>query len=71
MRLCAFTNFSKWGIRSHLSGEEEYGSAFQEFLSELKSYKGETLSKKTENYMLSIGVTKKEIDSIRAIMIEE
>lgn len=65
-----FTSFSKWGIRSHLGGEEEYGPAFREFLGRLKTYKGETLAEKTENYMLSIGVTQTEIDNIRAIMLE-
>ena len=44
---------------------------FQEFLTKLKAYEGETLKEKTENYMFSIGVTQAEIDSIRAIMLGE
>ena len=66
-----FTSFSKWGIRSHLEeGEEGYGAAFRQFLAKLKTYEGETLAEKTENYMLTIGVTQTEIESIRAIMLE-
>ena len=38
------------------------------FLEKLKTYAGETLSRKTENYMLSIGVTETEIYNIKAIM---
>ena len=64
-----FTSFSKWGIRSHKE-DTEYGPAFQQFLAKLKSYQGATLAEKTENYMLSIGVTQGDIDSIRAIMLE-
>ncbi|MBE7078404.1 MAG: hypothetical protein E7380_00905 [Clostridiales bacterium] len=66
-----FTSFSKWGIRSHLEeGEEGYGAAFRQFLAKLKTYEGETLAEKTENYMLTIGVTQTEIESICAIMLE-
>lgn len=32
---------------------------------------GETMAEKTENFMLSLGVTKQEITSIRSIMLEE
>lgn len=41
---------------------------FKPFLEKLKTYAGETLSRKTENYMLSIGVTETEIYNIKAIM---
>ncbi len=61
------TSFSSYGERNSRAGTK-YGDMFQEFLAKLKSYDGETLSKKTENYMLSIGVTQAEIDNIRAIM---
>ena len=49
----------------------EFGGMFQAFYTRLKSFEGETLSEKTESYMLSIGVTQEEIDSIRAIMLGE
>ncbi len=65
-----FTSFSVYGQRNSIDGTE-YGGMFQEFLTKLKSYEGETLSEKTETYMLSIGVTQEEIDSIRTIMLGE
>lgn len=61
------TSFSRYGERNSRAGTT-YGDMFQDFLAKLKSYDGETLAKKTENYMLSIGVTQAEIDNIRAIM---
>lgn len=61
------TSFSSYGERNSRAGTT-YGDMFQDFLSKLKSYDGETLAKKTENYMLSIGVTQAELERIRAIM---
>lgn len=61
------TSFSRYGERNSKAGTT-YGDMFQDFLRKLKSYDGETLAKKTENYMLSIGVTQAEIERIRAIM---
>ena len=63
------TTFSIYNTRSTQSGA--YAEMFQEFLNKLYTYEGETLSQKTENYMLSIGVTQAEIDSIRIIMLGE
>jgi len=63
-----FTSFSKYGVRSSKSGEwaEKY---VQPFLEKLNTFEGETLAEKTENYMLSIGVTQTEIDAIRNIFL--
>ncbi len=36
----------------------------------LLSYEGATLQEKTENYLLSIGVTKQEIESIKSILLK-
>ncbi len=36
----------------------------------LSSYEGETIKEKTENFLLSCGVTSKEIESIRDILLE-
>lgn len=45
------------------------GGAFEEdmekFLAHLSTFKGDTIQQKVENYLLSIGVTKSEINSIR------
>ncbi len=64
------TTFSIYGTRSSQSGTyaEPY---FKKFRAKLEEFDGETLSEKTENYMLSIGVTQEEIDSIRSIMFGE
>ena len=35
------------------------------------NYEGDSFAEKTENYLLSIGITAKEIATIRSIMIEE
>ena len=62
-----FTSFSVYGERN--SQGTVY--PFAEFLTALKAYEGETLMDKTENYLLSIGVTADEIYNIRAIMFGE
>ncbi len=62
-----FTSFSVYGERN--SQGTVY--RFAEFLTALKAYEGETLMDKTENYLLSIGVTADEIYNIRAIMFGE
>lgn len=63
-----FTSFSVYGERNSKAGTT-YGDMFQEFLTTLKSYEGETLKEKTESYLLEIGVTAAEIASIRSIML--
>ena len=64
-----FTSFSLYGMRNTQKGE--YASMFQDFLSKLKAFEGESLQQKTENFLLSIGVTIEEIESIKAIMYGE
>ena len=62
-----FTTFSVFGERNY------HGTAydFKSFSERLKTYQGKTLSEKTEDYLLSVGVTQEEIDNIRQIMLEE
>lgn len=45
-------------------------SAFSGFMGQLKQWEGQTLQQKTENYLLSIGVTAEEIASIQKIFLE-
>lgn len=45
--------------------------AYGEFKTKLATYEGETLQEKTENYLLSAGVTEQEIAAIRAIFLEK
>ena len=61
-----FTGFSIYHMRNTKEGE--YASFFKEFRDRLNSFDGKTVKDKTENYLLSIGVTKTEINNIRAIM---
>lgn len=62
------TTFSIYNTRSARPGTT-YGDMFQDFLTTLKTYEGETLADKTENYMLSIGLTEAEIANIRNILL--
>ncbi len=62
-----FTTFSMFGERN----SQGVAYDFAPFLERLKTYEGDTLSEKAENYLLSIGVTRQEIDNIQQIMLEE
>lgn len=64
-----FTSFSFYGERNSKTGY--YADYFIPFRAQLETFPGETLSEKTENYLLSIGVTEQEIQNIRAIMFGE
>lgn len=59
------TSFSIYRIRD----SEGTTYDFKKFYDKLNDYMGSTLSKKVENYMLSIGVTQTEINNIKAIML--
>ncbi|MBQ8407227.1 MAG: tyrosine-protein phosphatase [Clostridia bacterium] len=61
-----FTSFSIYHMRNTKEGD--YAPRFKEFRDKLEAFEGNTLQKKTENYLLSIGVTEDEIYNIRAIM---
>lgn len=43
---------------------------FERFLAQLETYDGYSLQEKTENFLLSAGVTKSEIEQIRGIMLQ-
>ena len=50
--------------------DEKYlDSSFDRFMVALDNLEGDTLQQKTENYLLSIGVTAEEIASIREIFL--
>ena len=59
------TSYSIFGERA----KDSKLYAFSEFVEKLKTYPGDTLTEKTENYMRSIGVTDAEMENIRAIML--
>ena len=62
-----FTSFSIYHMRNTKEGD--YATFFKEFRDKLEAFEGDTLQKKTENYLLSIGVTEDEIYNIKAIML--
>ena len=64
-----FTTFSIYGQRNTQQGD--YSGYFQDFITKLKSFDGETLAEKTENYMLSIGMTEEKISSLKEIFLGE
>ncbi len=64
-----FTTFSIYGQRNIQQGD--YSGYFQDFITKLKSFDGETLAEKTENYMLSIGMTEEKISSLKEIFLGE
>ena len=62
-----FTSFSIYHMRNTKEGD--YAPRFKEFRDKLEAFEGDALQKKTENYLLSIGVTEDEIYNIKAIML--
>ena len=63
-----FTTFSYFATRSTASGWTQ--PLWEKFINLINSFKGETLNDRVENLLLSIGVTKEQILSIRRIMID-
>ena len=59
------TSFSIYELRNYNGTTYQ----FKDFFEKLKTYEGDTLQQKTENYLLSIGVTETEIYNIKAIML--
>lgn len=59
-----FSNFGDIG------GDRDFVGITFNYVATLQNTKGATLSEKIQNYLLSIGVTQGEIDSIRAILSE-
>ena len=65
----AFTTFSVYGPRA--AEGYQYWEEFNDMIAMLKKYDGANLQEKTENYLLSIGVTETEIYNIKAIFFGE
>lgn len=63
-----FTSFSIYHMRNTREGV--YQEYFNKFRNSLNSFKGDTLQEKTENYLLSIGVTKSEINELKSIFLK-
>ncbi len=62
-------------IRAHelsaLSVGNPNTESLEAMIAELEKREGETLAQKTENYLLSVGVTQQQIDSIRQIFLTD
>jgi protein-tyrosine phosphatase len=63
-----FTSFSVYHMRNTREGA--YRDYFKKFRDSLNSFKGNTLQEKTETYLLSIGITETEIETIKRILLE-
>lgn len=59
---------TSWSIFDVRTSDSE---DFTNFVAQLKTYEGDTLSEKTKNYLLSIGVTEAQISNIFTIMLAE
>lgn len=64
-----FTTFSHYNERNTQQGA--YAKYYEDFREGLDAFAGETLQEKVESYLLSIGITKSQIENIKAIMYGE
>ena len=64
------TMYQEWESSVICNGEGFY-EEMDAFLVRFKSLEGNTMKEKAENYLLSIGVTKQEIESIREILLTD
>ena len=62
-----FTTFSFFAIRS--TSSEWTKPLWEKFMEIINSFDGKTLNEKVENIVLSLGITKEQINSLRKIMI--
>ena len=62
--------YREWELSVLLDGVLDY-ELMEDYIAALKELEGDTMQEKVENHLLSIGVTKAEIESIREILIED
>ena len=63
-----FTSFSIYHMRNTREGA--YQEYFKKFRDALDAFEGNTLQEKTQSYLISIGVTKTEIEKIKNILLK-
>ena len=63
--------FSTVGCLDAQTPQSIVGGAFTTLMNAMKRYGSGSLAENVENFMLNLGVTQAEIDTIRSIMIEE
>ncbi|MBR5279835.1 MAG: tyrosine-protein phosphatase [Clostridia bacterium] len=54
-----------------INGYGDQRNAINNLYAYIKTFQGADLAEKTENYLLGIGITAKEIQTIRNLMLEE
>lgn len=64
------TLYQEWETSLFCHGDAFYDE-MDVFIEQFKAFKGNTMQEKAENYLLSIGVTKKEIESIKEILLTD
>lgn len=64
------TSFSTYGLRDTQDGGT-YQKYFDGFMTKLNTYEGTTMQEKVQTWMLSIGVTQEQIDTIKGIFYGE
>lgn len=62
--------YREWELSILANGGAFY-EEMEEFVKAFKSFEGDTMQEKSENYLLSIGVTRQEMDNIKEILLEE
>lgn len=62
--------YREWELSVLLDGVIDY-VPMEKYIADLKKLEGDTMQEKVENHLLSIGVTKSEIENIRKILIED
>lgn len=62
--------YREWELSVLLDGVIDY-IPMEKYIADLKKLEGDTMQEKVENHLLSIGVTKSEIENIRKILIED
>ena len=62
--------YKEWELSVLLDGVIDY-IPMEKYIADLKKLEGDTMQEKVENHLLSIGVTKLEIENIRKILIED
>ena len=60
--------YREWELSALANGSGNY-EAMDRFVAAFQKLEGETLQNKAENYLLSIGITQEQIDSIRDILV--
>lgn len=62
--------YKEWELSVLLDGKIDY-SLMEDYIADLQKLDGDTMQEKVENHLLSFGVTKAEIESIKTILLDD